>query len=147
MTSYLVERPSRSPRTAPALVHLRPGEATPGQPVTIRSTDTNGNVIREYPAVYVRTDRLHLRCQGVESGETRRYRPSEVFPRSVPFRRWTVTLVHRAITPDGDRGEEYPVTVSARTELEARAQAARQINDTFGNGASPRFSFRSAREG
>jgi hypothetical protein len=151
MTSYSVERPARSSRTAsgvrPGLVHLRPREATTGQPVTIRTRDVDGSEV-EFPAVYVRTDGLHLRCAKVDENDTRRYRPSQVFPRRVIHRRWTVTLKHRAAAPDGSGDELLPVFVSARTELEARYEALLQVRARFGQQASTRFTLHSVkREG
>lgn len=151
MTSYSVERPTRSRRTdsrvRPGLVHLRVGQATPGQPVTIRTLDAAGNEI-EFPAVYVRTDRTHLRCAGVDDNETRRYRPSQVFPRREMYRRWTVTLKHKAVAEDGDRDGLLPVFVSARTELEARFEALKQVRARFGEQANLRFTLHSVkREG
>lgn len=151
MTSYSVERPVRRPapqsRVRPGLVHLRPGEATPGQPVTIRTLDADGNEI-EFPAVYVRTDRTHLRCARVGENQSRRYRPSQVFPRREVYRRWTVTLAHKAMEADGSGDELLPVFVSARTELEARYEALKQVRARFGAAANLRFTLRSVkREG
>lgn len=131
MTSYSVERPTRRPRVRPGLVHLRAGQATMGQPVTIRTLDENGRET-EFPAVYVRTDGLHLRCAKEGENETRRYRPSQVFPRRVIYRRWTVTLQHKVMADDGDGGGLYPVFVTARTELEARYEALKQVRAEHG---------------
>jgi hypothetical protein len=154
MTSYSVERPVRRPaarpsRVRPGLVHLRPGQVTPGTPVTIRTLDTDGNEV-EFPAVYVRRDSngTHLRCAAVDENEARRYRPSQVFPRREIYRRWTVTLRHKAMTPDGDGDELLPVFVSARTELEARYEALKQVRARFGERANLRFLLHSVkREG
>lgn len=144
MTSYSVERPTR-PRVRPGLAHLRPGEATTGQPVTIRTFDRDGNEV-ETPAVYVRTDGLHLRCQS-EDGDTRtrRFRPSQVFPRRVAYREWTVTLRHTDFVPDGEGDGLLPVIVNARTELEARYEALKRIKARFGDRATAHLVFHSAR--
>lgn len=131
MTSYSVERPTRRPRVRPGLAHLRPGQATMGQPVTIRTLDEDGREV-EFPAVYVRTDGLHLRCAKEGENQTGRYRPSQVFPRRVTYRRWTVTLQHKAVAADGDGNELYPVFVTARTELEARYEALKQVRAEHG---------------
>lgn len=148
MTSYSVERPTRQrpgdSRVRPGLVHLRPGQATTGQPVTIRTLDEHGSEV-EFPAVYVRADGVHMRCVPDHEGNARRFRPSQVFPRRVAYRRWTVTLRHKAIAPDGGRDELYPVSVVARTELEARAQTLREIKHKFGEDAAGRFAFHSAK--
>ncbi len=147
MTSYSVERPTRSSRVRPGLAHLRAGQVTTGQPVTIRSLDTDGREI-EFPAVYVRTDGHHFRCIREDEGNARRYRPSQVFPRRVEYRRWTVTLKHKAVAPDGDGNEFRPVFVTARTELEARVKAVQEINRRFGERASYGFTLHSVkREG
>ncbi|WP_030247965.1 hypothetical protein [Streptomyces sp. NRRL S-455] len=148
MTSYSVERPVRQPgqpsRVRPGLVHLRPGQATPGQPVTIRTFDAAGNEI-EFPAIYVRTDGLHLRCSRDGESQTRRYRPSQVFPRHVIYRRWTVTLKHKAVAADGSGDELLPVFVNARTELEARYQALQQVRAERGPRANWSFTLHSVR--
>ncbi|MFD8226878.1 hypothetical protein ACFV16_22205 [Streptomyces massasporeus] len=150
MTSYSVERPVRRPghsaSVRPGLVHLRPGQATPGQPVTIRTFDERGNEI-EFPAVYVRMDgnRLHLRCQREDENRTQKYRPSQVFPRSVIYRRWTVTLKHKAVSEDGDGHELLPVFVNARTDLEARYLALQQIRSEHGERANWSFTLHSVR--
>lgn len=149
MTSYSVERPTRSrvsrpSRVRPGLVHLRPGQATMGQPVTIRTLDENGNEV-EFPAVYVRTDGLHLRCAKEGGTETRRYRPSQVFPRRVTYRRWTVTLRFKAVAPDGSGDELLPVFVNARTELEARFEALKQIKERYGQRSNFQFRLHSVR--
>lgn len=151
MTSYSVERPVRrrsgTPRVRPGLVHLHPGEATTGQPVTIRTVDEAGNEV-EFPAVYVRTDDLHLRCAKVDDNETRRYRPSQVFPRRETYRRWTVTLQHKAMETDGGGDELLPVFVHARTELEARFEALKQVRARFGARGNWQFRLHSVkREG
>jgi hypothetical protein len=150
MTSYSVERPTVSLRaTRPGLAHLRPGQATTGQPVTIRTYDEHGNEV-EFPAVYVRMDRngLHLRCSQEGEDTARRYRPSQVFPRRVEFRRWTVTLKHRAVQPDGDGNELYPIFVHARTELEARYRALVQVRSEHGPRSNWTFTLHSVkREG
>jgi hypothetical protein len=151
MTSYSVERPVRRParqsRVRPGLVHLRPGQATTGQPVTIRTFDEGGNEI-EFPAIYVRTDGLHLRCARVDENQTRRYRPSQVFPRREVYRRWTVTLKHKAVDADGSGDELYPVFVNARTELEARYLALQQVRAERGPRANWSFTLHSVkREG
>lgn len=147
MTSYSVERPvrpSRSPRVRPGLVHLHPGQATPGQPVTIRTLDPEGNEI-EFPAVYVRRDpnRLHMVCTAVDEDQPRRYRPSQVFPRRESYRGWTVTLRLKVTGEDGDKDSLLPVRVNARTELEARYEALRQIRSKYGYRANWRFSLHS----
>lgn len=147
MTSYSVEKPTRSPRARPGLVHLRPGQVTTGQPVTVRTFDADGREV-EFPAVYVRTDGLHLRCAPADGGDTRRYRPSQVFPRRVEYRRWTVTLKHKAVADDGDGDELLPVFVMARTELEARIKTVQEIRARFGYPADRRFTLHSVkREG
>lgn len=148
MTSYSVERPARSRGSVrPGLVHLRPGQVTTGQPVTIRTLDEDGRET-EFPAVYVRTDGLHLRCAREDEIDTRRYRPSQVFPRHVVYRRWTVTLKHRDVTPDGDGNELYPLFVPARTELEARFQALKTVRALHGERANWNFTLHSVkREG
>lgn len=147
MTSYSVERPVLRRPVRPGLAHLRAGQVTTGQPVTIRTLDAHGREV-EFPAVYVRTDGLHLRCQGDGDRESRRYRPSQVFPRSVVFRRWTVTLQHKNIAPDGDGNELLPVFVNARTELEARYEALKQVRAKHGERANWTFTLRSVkREG
>lgn len=143
MTSYSVEQPTRS-RIRPGLAHLRPGQVTTGQPVTIRTLDEDGREV-EFPAVYVRTDGLHLRCVREDEGNARRYRPSQVFPRRVEFRRWTLTLKHRDITPDGSGNELLPVFVSARTELEARYLALLQVRSEHGERANWNFTLHSVR--
>jgi transposase len=147
MTSYSVERPVRRPaasRVRPGLAHLRAGQVTTGQPVTIRTVDTDGREI-EFPAVYVRTDGLHLRCAPEDGGATRRYRPSQVFPRRVVFRRWVVTLKYRDVAPDEDGSELLPVFVNARTELEARYEALKQVRAKHGDRANWRFTLHSVR--
>jgi hypothetical protein len=150
MTSYSVERPVRRPArqssVRPGLVHLRPGQATIGQPVTIRTFDENGNEV-EFPAVYVRQDSngLHLRCARVDEKQTRRYRPSQVFPRREIYRRWTVTLKHKAVEADGDGHELLPVFVNARTELEARYLALQQVRSERGPRANWSFTLHSVR--
>ncbi|MFH8805273.1 hypothetical protein ACH4F6_37990 [Streptomyces sp. NPDC017936] len=153
MTSYSVERPARrrpgTSRVRPGPAHLRPGEATTGQPVTIRTLGADGGEV-EFPAVFVRMDgnRLHLRCIPVGEDTSRRYRPSQVFPRRVTYRRWTVTLKHRAVAPDGDGRELLPVLVSARTELEARYEAVKQVHARYGESAAGQFTLHSVkREG
>lgn len=150
MTSYSVERPTRSSRTAPparsGLVHLRHREATTGQPVTVRTLDADGHEV-EFPAVYVRADGLHLRCRPDGEGAARRFRPSQVFPRREPYRRWTVTLRHRDVAADGNGDELLPVFVSARTELEARFEALKQVHARFGAGSAGRFTLYSVRRG
>ena len=144
MTSYSVERPALRParqsRVRPGLVHLRPGQATIGQPVTIRSTDEDGNEV-EFPAVYVRRDSngLHMRCVKEGENDPRRYRPSQVFPRHVTYRRWTVTLKFKAVAPDGSGDDLLPVFVNARTELEARFEALKQIKERYGERANWQF--------
>jgi hypothetical protein len=148
MTGYSVERPVRRParqsRVRSGLVHLRPGQATTGQPVTIRTFDVDGNEV-EFPAVYVRTDGVHLRCAKVDDNHTRRYRPSQVFPRRETYRRWTVTLQHKAVAEDGDGHELLPVFVNARTELEARYEALKQVRARYGERASMAFTLHSVR--
>lgn len=145
MTSYSVERPTRS-RPRPGLAHLRAGQVTTGQPVTIRTLDEDGREI-EFPAVYVRTDGngLHLRCAREGENDTRRYRPSQVFPRRVEFRRWTVTLKHRNIAADGSGSDLLPVFVSARTELEARYLALVQVRSEHGERANWNFTLHSVK--
>jgi hypothetical protein len=150
MTSYSVERPVRrkpsgpASRVRPGLVHLRPGEATMGQPVTIRTLDEDGDEV-EFPAVYVRTDRTHLYCAKAGEEQSRRYRPSQVFPRRETYRRWTVTLQHKAMAEDGSRDSLLPVFVSARTELEARYEALKQVRARFGARANFRFTLHSVK--
>ena len=151
MTSYSVERPVRRPAAPPTrvrsgLVHLRPGQATTGQPVTIRTVDEDGNEV-EFPAVYVRRDGngTHLRCAKVDENDTRRYRPSQVFPRREVYRRWVVTLKHKAVAEDGDGDGLLPVFVPARTELEARYEALKQVRARFGERANLRFTLHSVR--
>jgi hypothetical protein len=148
MTSYSVERPVRRPArqssVRPGLVHLRPGQATPGQPVTIRTFDEGGNEI-EFPAVYVRTDGLHMRCAPEGENQTRRYRPSQVFPRHVVYRRWTVTLKHKAVAADGSGDELVPVFVNARTELEARYLALQKVRTEHGPRANWQFTLHSVK--
>lgn len=151
MTSYSVERPTRSrrpgPNVRPGLVHLRPGQVTTGQPVTIRTFDAAGDEV-EFPAVYVRTDGYHLRCVRDGEEQSRRYRPSQVFPRREVYRRWTVTLKHKAVAADGEGDELLPVFVPARTELEARFQALRQVRAQYGEKSAGQFLLRSVkREG
>lgn len=146
MTSYSVERPTRRPRVRPGLAHLRPGQATMGQPVTIRTLDENGREV-EFPAVYVRTDGTHLSCIRDDEGNSRRYRPSQVFPRRVEFRRWTVTLQHQAVAADGDGNELYPVFVVARTELEARYRALVQVRALHGPRANWSYRLHSVKRG
>jgi hypothetical protein len=148
MTSYSVERPTRSRGSvSPGLAHLQPRQVAIGQPVTIRTLDEDGREV-EFPAVYVRTDGLHMRCAREGENDTRRYRPSQVFPRRVTFRRWTVTLKHKNITPDGDGNELYPVFVNARTELEARYEALKQVRAKHGEQANWQFTLHSVkREG
>lgn len=144
MTSYSVERPVRA-----GLVHLRPGQVTAGQPVTVRTVDGNGRQV-EFPAVYVRMDsnKLHMRCTPEGKTTTQRYRPSQVFPRRVEYRRWTVTLRHRDVMPDGGGNELLPVFVHARTELEARYLALVQIRSEHGARANWNFTLHSVkREG
>ena len=147
MTSYSVERPVRRP-VRPGLAHLTLREVTTGQPVTVRTYDEQGREI-EFPAVYVRRDRngLHMLCS--RDGENaRRFRPSQVFPRRVEFRRWTVTLKHKAVTEDGDGYGLLPVFVTARTELEARYRALVQIRSERGERANWSFTLHSVkREG
>lgn len=150
MTSYSVERPVRQParqsRVRPGLVHLRAGQATMGQPVTIRTVDEDGSEI-EFSAVYVRTDDngLHLRCTKEGEDRTVRYRPSQVFPRRVTYRRWTVTLRFKAVAPDGDGNELMPVFVNARTELEARYEALKQVRARYGERSNWQFRLHSVR--
>lgn len=150
MTSYSVERPTRSRRTGSdvrtGLVHLRPGQATTGQPVTIRTLDERGNEV-EFPAVYVRRDSngLHLRCTPEGEEQARRYRPSQVFPRRVEYRRWVVTLVSANKPGAPDPGKLTPVRVLARTELEARYEALKQIKNRLGDAADCRFRLHSVR--
>lgn len=144
MTSYSVERPTRQPRVRPGLAHLRAGQVTTGQPVTVRTLDEDGRET-EFPAVYVRTDGLHLRCSKDGENETRRYRPNQVFPRRVVFRRWTVTLRHKSIAPDGDGNELLPVFVHARTELEARYRALVQVRAEHGPRSNWSFTLDSVR--
>lgn len=146
MTSYPVERPTRLPgsRGRPGLAHLRPGQVTIGQPVTIRTLDADGREV-EFPAVYVRTDGLHLRCAKVDENDTSRYRPSQVFPRLVTYRRWTVTLQHKAVEADGSGNELLPVFVNARTELEARFEALKQIRAEHGLRSNWNFTLHSVR--
>lgn len=148
MTSYSVERPTRlrGSRTRPGLAHLRVGQATMGQPVTIRTLDEDGQET-EFPAVYVRTDDngLHLRCAKEGEDRTDRYRPSQVFPRRVEYRRWTVTLKHKAVEPDGDGNELLPVFVSARTELEARYGALVQVRSEHGARSNWSFTLHSVK--
>lgn len=147
MTSYSVERPTRRPRVRPGLVHLRPGQATMGQPVTIRTLDEKGREV-EFPAVYVRTDGTHLSCIREDEGNSRRYRPSQVFPRRVEFRRWTVTLKHRNVVADGSGNELLPVFVTARTEMEARYRALVQVRSEHGERSNWNFTLHSVkREG
>jgi hypothetical protein len=153
MTSYSVERPTRSrpagSRVRTGLVHLRADQVTIGQPVTIRTVDADGNEV-EFPAVYVRRDvnGLHLRCAKEGEETPQRYRPSQVFPRRVEYRRWTVTLKHKAVTEDGDGHGLLPVFVSARTELEARYKALVQVRNEHGPRASWSFTLHSVkREG
>jgi hypothetical protein len=137
-----VLRPGRPSSVRPGLVHLRPGQATPGQPVTIRTFDANGDEV-EFPAVYVRADGLHMRCARIDENDTRRYRPSQVFPRREIYRRWTVTLKHKDVAPDGDGHELLPVFVNARTELEARYLALRQVRAERGPRANWSFTLHS----
>lgn len=150
MTSYSVERPVRRPAPRSSvrtgLVHLRPGQATIGQPVTIRTLDEDGNEV-EFPAVYVRRDSngTHLRCSKVDDNSTQRYRPSQVFPRRVEYRRWTVTLTHKNISEDGGGEGRLPVFVSARTELEARYEALKQIKARYGERSNWTFRLHSVR--
>ncbi|WP_086559941.1 hypothetical protein [Streptomyces africanus] len=151
MTSYSVERPARSrgsrpSSVSPGLVHLRPGQATIGQPVTVRTFDEGGDEI-EFPAVYVRMDRngLHLRCAREDETRTHKYRPSQVFPRRVEYRRWTVTLKHKDVAPDGSGDELLPVFVNARTELEARYQALQQVRAESGPRANWSFTLHSVK--
>jgi hypothetical protein len=145
MTSYAVERPAQhAGRTR--LAHLRAGEATTGQPVTIRTLDEHGREI-EFPAVYVRMDanHLHLRCAREGEETVQRYRPTQVFPRRVTYRRWVVTLRHKAMTDDGDGFELYPVLVHARTELEARYEALKQVRARHGERSNWSFTLHSVR--
>lgn len=148
MTSYSVERPTRSRGPVrPGLAHLHTRQVTIGQPVTIRTLDEDGREV-EFPALYVRTDGLHLRCAREGENDTRRYRPSQVFPRRVTFRRWTVTLKHKAVEADGDGNELLPVFVNARTELEARYQALKQVRAEHGPRSNWSFTLHSVkREG
>lgn len=148
MTSYSVERPTRRPPAAHArLAHLRPGQVTIGQPVTIHTLDEDGREV-EFPAVYVRTDGLHLRCAREGENDTRRYRPSQVFPRRVTYRRWTVTLQHKAVEADGSGNDLLPVFVNARTELEARFEALKQVRAEHGPRSNWSFTLHSVkREG
>jgi hypothetical protein len=148
MTSYSVERPVRRPArqssVRPGLAHLRFGQATIGQPVTIRTLDEDGNEV-EFPAVYVRQDSngTHMRCARVDENEARRYRPSQVFPRREIYRRWTVTLKHKAVDTDGDGQELLPVFVNARTELEARYLALQKVRTEHGPRANWQFTLHS----
>lgn len=148
MTSYSVERPVRRParqsRVRSGLVHLRPGQATIGQPVTIRTFDEDGREV-EFPAVYVRTDGLHLRCAKEGENNIQRYRPSQVFPRRETYRRWTVTLQHKSVAEDGDGHELLPVFVNARTELEARYEALKQVRAQYGERSNWQFRLHSVR--
>lgn len=150
MTSYSVERPVRRPARQSSvragLVHLRPGQVTIGQPVTVRTFDEDGAEI-EFPAVFVRLDSngLHMRCAKVDESDTRRYRPSQVFPRRVEYRRWTVTLKHKDVAEDGSGDELLPVFVNARTELEARYQALQQVRSERGPRANWSFTLHSVR--
>jgi hypothetical protein len=152
MTSYSVERPTlprgTALRTRPGLVHLRIGQATTGQPVTIRTLDESGNEV-EFPAVYVRRDSngLHMRCSREGENQTRRYRPSQVFPRREIYRRWTVTLKHKAVEADGSGDELLPVFVNARTELEARYLALQQVRAERGPRANWSFTLHSVKRG
>lgn len=147
MTSYSVERPTRRPPARPGLAHLRPGQVTIGQPVTIHTLDEDGREV-EFPAVYVRTDGLHLRCAREGENDTRRYRPSQVFPRRVTYRRWTVTLQHKAVEADGSGNDLLPVFVNARTELEARFEALKQVRAEHGPRSNWSFTLHSVkREG
>jgi hypothetical protein len=149
MTSYAVERPTRRPGVRPGLAHVNLNEATIGQPVTIRTYDENGHEV-EFPAVYVRRDAngLHMLCAKVDENQTQRYRPSQVFPRRVEYRRWTVTLKHKAVAEDGDGYSLLPVFVTARTELEARYRALVQIRSERGPRANWAFTLHSVkREG
>lgn len=132
MTSYSVERPTLRPgRTR--LAHLRPEQVTIGQPVTVHTLDADGREV-ESPAVFVRMARnhLHLCCVLEGEGNSRPFRPTQVFPRRVAYRRWTVTLQHKAATADGSGDELVPVFVTARTELEARYEALKQIKARHG---------------
>ncbi|MGY5634201.1 hypothetical protein ACW7N6_38315 [Streptomyces sp. UC1A3] len=148
MTSYSVERPVRRPArpasVRPGLAHLHPNQVTTGQPVTIRTLDENGNEV-EFAAVYVRRDRTHLCCAPVDGGPSRRYRPSQVFPRRVEYRRWTVTLTHKDISEDGGGEGRLPVFVNARTELEARYAALAQIKARYGERSNWTFRLHSVR--
>lgn len=152
MTSYSVERPTRPLRTGSnvrtGLAHLRPGQATTGQPVTVRTYDERGNEV-EFPAVYVRRDSngLHMRCIPEGEEQARRYRPSQVFPRREVYRRWTVTLKHRAVAEDSDKDDLLPVFVNARTELEARYTALRQVRAQYGPESSGQFRLHSVKRG
>lgn len=130
MTSYSIERPSRSP-VRPGLAHLSLNQVTMGQPVTIRTYDDHGHEV-ELESVYVRADGLHMRCSSDDQGndETHRYRPSQVFPRRVTFRRWVVTLTRVS------DGELVPFEVSARTHLEARVLTVQRIRAAHGPKAS-----------
>lgn len=125
MTSYSVERPTRDSRVRPGLAHLRAAQATMGQPVTIRTYDRDGHEV-EFPGVFVRPDGLHMRCVREGEDNPQRYRPSQVFPRRVVYRRWVVTLSRK------NSGELVPVAVSARTELEARVLTVQKIQEQEG---------------
>lgn len=150
MTSYSVERPTRPLRTGsrvrPGLAHLRPGQATTGQPVTIRTYDERGNEV-EFPAVYVRRDSngLHMRCTPEGEEQARRYRPSQVFPRREVYRRWTVELRLKVISEDGDKDSILPVFVNARTELEARYEALKQVRARYGYRSNWQFRLHSVK--
>lgn len=149
MTSYTVEHPARrrpGSRVRPGLVHLRAGEATMGQPVTIRTVGDDGSEV-EFPAVYVRTNGRHLSCQGLADNQVHIYRPSEVFPRRVEYRRWTVTLKHKAVTEDGDGNGLLPVFVNARTELEAQYLTLTQVRAKYGQRGNWSFTLHSVKRG
>lgn len=149
MTSYSVERPTRTrgPAVRPGLVHLSAREVTTGQPVTIRTLNEDGREV-EFPAVYVRRDGYHLRCAKVGENDSRRYPPSQVFPRHVIYRRWAVTLKHKAVADDGGEDGLYELYVPARTELEARFQALKTVRALHGEQASYSFTLHSVtREG
>jgi hypothetical protein len=137
MTSLSIERPTRSPRRAPHLAHLRLGEATYGQPVTVEITDEGAE--ETFPATFFRTERGMMRCI-TESGESRLFFPRDVFPRREPYRRWI------AVFTDRDNSINVPVPVIARTVLEARANAAARLHARFGSKAGTRFTFRSAKK-
>lgn len=140
MTSYTIDRPGRRPGN---FAHLRPGEATIGQPVTVRQTDAEGNATEEFPAVAWRGDHDTLRVR-LEDGSFERFSWREVFPRKEPYRRWIVAFRVKGRPVY----ELHPVPVTGRTDLEARAMGMRQIADQFGENAFSRYIFHSVkREG